>query len=103
MKFTQKDLLANKCTADQYYSQFVDDEVCNIVRRSTTHKYILRSKDAEDFRDITIKQWDTCTANILCYLKGKYRKQEMFTQAKLFTIAKLAAKQILIQQDISQK
>lgn len=95
MKFTQKDLLDGKCTMTEYCVQFVDEQVINIVRTSTIYKHLLRSKDHDNFMDITIKQWDTCTGSILCYLKSKFRKQEMFTQAKLFAIGKLTAKLIL--------
>jgi hypothetical protein len=77
------------------FNKFIDDEVIRIVKTSTTYKHICRSKDHDKFMDVTIKQWDSVTANILCYLKGKYRKQFIFTQAKLFTIAKLAAVELL--------
>lgn len=75
--------------------RFVDDEVIRIVKTSTTYKHILRSADHNQFMDIRIKQWDSVTGNILCYLKSKYRKQYIFTQIKLFTIAKLAAVELL--------
>lgn len=71
--------------------KFVDDEVIRIVRTSTTYKHIIKSKE-EDFSDITFKQWDCVTANVLCYLRNKYRKEFIFTQADLVKIAKLAAK-----------
>lgn len=76
-------------------NKFVDDEVIRIVKTSTTYKHICRSKDHDQFADVTIKQWDSVTANILCYLKSKYRKQFIFTQAKLFIIAKLSAVELL--------
>ena len=103
MKFTNKDLLADKCTSEQYYSQFVDSEVIRIVKTSTTCKHILRTKQEDyvglkieqAFMNITVKQWDCVTANILCYLKFKYKKEDTFTQSKLFIIAKLAAIKIL--------
>lgn len=76
-------------------SDFVDDEVIRIVRNLSVYKHIVKSGDHDDFRDITIKQWDAVTGSILCYLKNKYRKKFLFTQAKLFVIAKLAATQIL--------
>lgn len=76
-------------------SIFVDDEVIKIVRNLSIYKHLLRSQDHDDFRDITIKQWDATTGSILCYLKNKYRKKFLFTQARLFVIAKLAAIQIL--------
>lgn len=76
-------------------SKFVNDEVIRIVKTSTTYKHICKSKDHDQFMDMTIKQWDFVTGNILCYLKNKYRKQFVFTQAKLFVIAKLAAIELL--------
>ncbi len=76
-------------------SVFVDDEVIRIVRNLSIYKHIAKSRDHDDFRDIATKQWDAVTASILCYLKGKYRKRFLFTQARLFVIAKLAATQIL--------
>lgn len=70
--------------------KFVDDEVIRIVKTSTTYKHIRKSKE-DNFSDITYKQWDSCTASVLCYLKNKYRKQFVFTQADLLKIAKFAA------------
>lgn len=75
--------------------KFVDDEVIRIVKTSTTYKHICKSRDHDQFMDVTIKQWDSVTGNILCYLKSKYRKQYIFTQIKLFTIAKLASVELL--------
>ena len=80
-------------------SKFVDDEVIRIVKTSTTYKHICKSRDHDQFMDVTIKQWDSVTANILCHLKSKYRKQFIFTQAKLFAIAKLAAIKLLKQEN----
>lgn len=76
-------------------NKFVDDEVIRIVKTSTTYKHICRSKDHDQFMDIRIKQWDSVTGSILCYLKNKYRKQYLFMQIELFTIAKLAAVELL--------
>jgi hypothetical protein len=75
--------------------RFVDENVIEIVRNSTTYRHVRNSKDHIDFRDITIKQWDSVTGAILCYLKGKYRKEFLFTQIKLYTIAKMAAIDLL--------
>jgi len=80
-------------------NKFVDDEVIRIVKTSTTYKHICKSRDHDQFMDVTIKQWDSVTGNILCYLKSKYRKQFVFTQAKLFVIAKLAAVELLKRED----
>ena len=78
-------------------SQFIDDQVIRIVRTSTVYKHIKKSK-CEDFSDVTLS---TCAGHLLCYLKNKYRKKYLFTQKTLCDIAKIAARQILQQEQIS--
>jgi hypothetical protein len=80
-------------------SKFVDEQVIDIVRRSTIYRHLLKSKDHESLTDISL---GTCSTNILCYLKTKYKKK-LFTQRALCDITKLAAKQILAQKGIYQK
>ena len=79
-------------------SKFVDEKVIDIIRRSMIYKHLLKSKDHENLTDISL---GTCSINILCYLKTKYKKT-LFTQRILSDIAKLAAKQILVQKGIYQ-
>jgi hypothetical protein len=79
-------------------SKFVDEQVIDIIRRSTIYKYLLKSEDHENLTDISL---GTCSINILCYLKTKYKKR-LFTQRTLCDITKLAAKQILVQKGIYQ-
>lgn len=91
---------------EQYYQKFVDKTVVAIVQSSTTYKHIKKLKRdnfvgmpiEKAFMDITIKQWDSVTANILCHLRSQRETREAFTQAKLFIIAKLAAKKILLEE-----
>jgi hypothetical protein len=79
-------------------TRFVDAQVIDIVRRSMIYKHLLKSKDHESLTDISL---GTCSINILCYLKTKYKKK-LFTQRTLCDITKLAAKQILVQKGIYQ-
>jgi hypothetical protein len=80
-------------------SRFVDDDVIRIIRTSQIYKHLKKSKD-ENFADVTL---GTCSANVLCYLKNKYRKKYLFTQKTLCDIIVIAAKQILIQDGIVRK
>ena len=80
-------------------SKFVDEQVIDIVRKSTIYKYLLKSKDHDTLTDISL---GTCSINVLCYLKIKHKKT-LFTQRTLCDITKLAAKQILVQQGIYKK
>jgi len=52
-------------------SKFVDAQVIDIVRRSMIYKHLLKSKDHESLTDISL---GTCSINILCYLKTKYKE-----------------------------
>ena len=79
-------------------NEFVDEQVIDIIRRSMIYKHLLKSKDHENLTDISL---GTCSINILCYLKTKYKKK-LFTQRTLCDITKLAAKQILVQKGIYQ-
>lgn len=81
-------------------NQFVDEDVIRIVRMSTCYKHIKKSRDHENLSDISLS---ACSANVLCYLKNKYRKKYLFTQKTLCDIVILAAKQILIKEGIYKK
>lgn len=57
MKFTRKDYLDRKCSHREYYSQFVNDEVKQLVARRIGRKKILASTDPH-FNDIPLHRWD---------------------------------------------
>ena len=55
--FTRKDYLDNKCTHQEYYDQFVNDKVKQLVLRHIGKDALLNSTD-EVFNDIPLKKWD---------------------------------------------
>ena len=57
MTFTRKQYIDGECTHDQYYDQFVTQDLKNIVLRSIPEKQIIWSKD-ESFNDIPLRSWD---------------------------------------------
>ena len=75
--------------------EFVCDEVISIIESSTTFPKILRSRDPDEFLDIPLIQWDTCTANILCLLFRRFKREKVAaTQSLLIRICKLSARKI---------
>ena len=94
---TKNQYLSGECSKFDYYDQFVDDRVIEIVKRSTTYSKILAAKDKCDFNDIALSQWDYCTGAILCLLgKSPFReKGDIVTHNALISICKAAARQIL--------
>ena len=57
MTFTRKQYMDGECTHDQYYDQFVTQDLKNTVLRSIPEKQIIWSKD-ESFNDIPLRSWD---------------------------------------------
>ena len=63
MTFTRKQYMDGECTHDQYYDQFVTQELKNTVLRSIPEKQIVMSKD-ESFNDIPLRSWDLSLIHI---------------------------------------
>jgi hypothetical protein len=80
---------------DKIAEQFANEEVVELIERSTTYSKIIRAEDPEEFMDITLIQWDTCTANILSFLREEFRENKVVpTQSLLIRVCKLAARKI---------
>ena len=80
---------------DKIAEQFVTEEVIELIERSTTYHKIIRSKDPEEFMDLTLIQWDTCTAIILSFLRKEFKEKKVApSQSLLVRICKLAARKI---------
>ena len=80
---------------DLIAEKFVNEQVIQAIVSSTTFRKILNSKDPEEFMDIPLIQWDTCTANILCVLRKSLREQKVAaSQSLLIRICKLAGRKI---------
>ena len=80
---------------DKIAEQFVTEQVIELIERSTTYAKIIKSKDPEEFMDLTLLQWDTCTAIVLSFLRKEFKeKKVMPNQSLLVRICKLAARKI---------
>jgi hypothetical protein len=75
----------------------VNDQVIEIVRGSVAYKHAIKSRDHENFADTDTQQWDSLTGNIYALLRRNGKK--MVTQSELLSMAKSAAKQLLIQEN----
>ena len=101
MNFTRHDLESNKVSEHDYYSQIIDDCVINCVASGSIYRNIIQSKDHDEFSDLFFRQWDSATASILLCVKSKFKQADDFvTQNKLLTIAKIAARYLLIEQGL---
>jgi hypothetical protein len=99
--YTRQQYLANECTHDEYYRQFVDDFILHIVEQVFTLP-VLRTAYAEDpvFNTIPLKRWDTLTSTIFYYSKCQDKLKQSGDTFSLGTgvcILKAAAK-ILVEQ-----
>ena len=54
--YTRQQYIHDECTHEQYYAQFVNDEVKNRVIKAFTLKKLLNSKD-EHLNDLSMKVW----------------------------------------------
>jgi len=80
---------------DKIAEQFVTEEVIELIERSTTYNKIIRAKDPEEFMDITLLHWDTCTAIVLSFLRKQFKEKKVVpNQSLLIRICKLAARKV---------
>lgn len=80
---------------DKVAEQFVTEEVIELIERSTTYVKIIKSKDPEEFMDLTLIQWDTCSASVLSFLRKEFKEKKIMpNQSLLVRICKLAARKI---------
>ena len=100
--FTRKDYMSGKCNEDEYYSQFVNEKVIDVIKRSVTYKYIVQARDKKDFFDVSAQQWDFATGAILCLLgKEPFKERgDYVTHNGLICIAKAAARRILAEREV---
>ena len=80
---------------DKLASQFLSEEVAALIQASTTYRRIIRSNDPDEFMDITLIQWDTCCASVLCLLREQLKASRVLpSQSLLIRICKLTARRI---------
>jgi hypothetical protein len=86
--FTKKDFMQNKCSAEQYYAQFVDDNVLNIVRDGLAlHK--------PDGYLMSKKAWEAIGERLEILIKPKlWGYNDPLTLALLVNVSKTAARQL---------
>lgn len=89
---TRQDYINKKCTYEEYYAQFVNDNVKLMVKDHIGINVILNSKD-EHFNDIPLKKWDLIG---LPYGIRDLLKEagDFYTLAGQVCILKAAARQI---------
>lgn len=93
-KVSEQQKIAND-KIDKIAEVFVTEDVIELIERSTTYNKIIRSKDPEEFMDLTLIQWDTCTASVFCKLRKVFKERKVAaTQSLLVRICKLAARKI---------
>ena len=61
---TRKQYMNNECTYREYYGQFVNSSVKNIVANHIGVERIKKSTD-DSFNDIPLNQWDALNSSIL--------------------------------------
>lgn len=93
--FTRKDYLDSNCTHEQYYSQFVNDQIKAIVSTFFGTKE-LKNAYAKDpsFNTIPLQQWDNLTYRFSCD-KALKERGDYSTLAGKVCILKQAARMIV--------
>lgn len=93
--YTRRDYLYSRCSFDEYYGQFITDEVLQYVDNRIGHINIINSKD-ENFNDIDIRSWDRIVYNLKPLIDDQIltEAQEGWSLMTGVCIAKMAAKLI---------
>ncbi len=96
--FTRQDYLHNKCTHEEYYAQFVDENVKRIVSLRFTEKELKESGGA--FDGIPLPVWDVLASWISPPERAKIRallkeRGDLPSKAGYVCILKEAARQII--------
>ena len=95
MPYTRQDYLDSRCTHEQYYDQYVNLHVKNIVAGGIGRLTIVHSTDP-NFNDIALQQWDNLQ-NLLMGAVGRQRFRDLGDVPTIngcVCIAKAAARQI---------
>jgi len=90
--YTRAQYLNRECTLDQYYSQFVNERVKNVVK-SRIGLERLKNSTCEHFNDIPLHEWDRIPVPVSAN-EMKSRGDYLALAGKV-CIAKTAALQIL--------
>lgn len=90
--YKRKDYMSGKCTHEQYYNQFINDNIKLLLKDSIDINKIKKSKD-KHFNDIPLEWWDrirlTCDVVDMLKQAGDY-----YTLSGQVCILKQAARQI---------
>ena len=96
MQYTRKDYMQGKCTHREYYGQFVNVPVKNVVSDCIGENIILHSTDPH-LNDIPLKRWDNLNDVIRSMCGSSLAKANGTGGVSLsdtVCVAKEAAKQI---------
>lgn len=91
--FTRQDYMADKCTHEQYYAQFINDSGIEMVQKSKAFKCVLKS-GSKDLSVAPVAEWDLIgtageAANLLVTLGDRW------TLSAAVCINKAIARQLL--------
>lgn len=102
--FNRKQYMANECSHDEYYSQFVNQGILQTVRSVIGTDRIAKSKD-KHFSDIPLYEWDMLHNRIIMQIDvnlfkelnnatyaAEYRDSFIISLSDTVCIAKQAAK-----------
>ena len=89
---TRKEYMDGDVTHDQYYNQFVTQDIMDTILVSIGVHSILESTDPH-FNDIDLKRWDRCA--VLLEDKVKWPKDDGPSLAGLVCVAKAGAKEFI--------
>ena len=63
IKYNRRDYMYKRCTYDEYYSQFLTDDIIKYVEANVGRERIINSTD-DNFNDIDIRHWDRIVYNL---------------------------------------
>ena|SRR6186713_10270 len=92
--YTRKDYLAGNCTHEEYYSQFVTDDILSLVKNTFGVGLLEESlsKD-EHLNNIPLGQWDNLTGYLPRYVSAGFKNVgDYLTLAGGVCLLKTAAK-----------
>jgi len=91
--FTRKQHLSKECTHREYYAQFVNEGLPEVVARIIGADRILNSTDPKHFNDIKLIYWDMCQSIPMGTGQKMKEHGDYLTMAGKNCILKEAAKQ----------
>ncbi len=104
--FTRNQYVKGQCSHDEYYSQFITQELVNFLPKVISLETLSASRDKEFMNDIPLSKWDSVAKSFLSVksLANKFKAYgDTPSLGGMVCLAKVIAKQIRTRMDAPVK